>query len=362
MSSADDLNLQGDLSAANVTARAWGNGTPGDVLTRTATGAAWAPGGGGGGVGPGTVDRVAKFATATTVGDSKIIDDGSGVSTIVTGPEVIQDVAEFAITQQASFGLNAASHVVSTDNGGGIPHVLQSASLGAAVAELELLPDDGGGVCEARMRVIGPDCSLNLFSQRGIQVQADTATDAIVNLGANATGGQLASIILEGNTGGSGRSKVSIDADRLDVLVDALIVFTTLAGKRTLVTNLSFATTYGANASATVPLIGAGPFNDVTVSLAMNHISSTLASQISGFSTPTSGNPWPNFPIVHYTNVGTTNIVLLHESALSVATNRLRLVGGVNETIPPGGGWIMTPAPVPSLGGALRWQLLGVNQ
>jgi hypothetical protein len=142
----------------------------------------------------------------------------------------------------------------------------------------------------------------------------------------------------------------------------SLVVFdNTGGGYRVLATNLSWSSTYGGNSAITLPLVGAGPFNDVTLDGALVHISSTLASTISGWDLLSSTVPWPNFPIVHFVNVGTVNIDLLHESVLSAPANRMRLVGGASETIPPGGGWFMTPAPVPSLGDS-RWHLLGVNQ
>lgn len=124
----EDLSLTGDVTAENIAARsiislrnvvllnvtvdpsiAPGIAAPlGSLALLSGTGAwqktgapntAWTPiGGGGGVVGPGTVDHVSKFTAANAVGDSQITDDGANIDvhaagalslTAATGAELI---------------------------------------------------------------------------------------------------------------------------------------------------------------------------------------------------------------------------------------------------------------------------------
>jgi hypothetical protein len=113
----------------NVTELAGSNASCATLTVRECLTVAGVPitGGGGGGVGPGTPNRVAKFTGAATVGDSQTIDDGTNVTTAVgTGGQVLTS---------ATTALKTASVLLQGDDGGGLPFVT-----------IETTPNTGGYV------------------------------------------------------------------------------------------------------------------------------------------------------------------------------------------------------------------------
>lgn len=136
-STAEDFDVQGDVTCNSFTARSWGTPSVGDVPTATAAGVEWQPGGGGGGIGgSGTANTVSKFTAATTLGDSQTTDDGTNVATTVTG----------TITELAnSGGGGSAQLLVQADNGGGQPGAALIATTGAQAASIVLQADESSG-------------------------------------------------------------------------------------------------------------------------------------------------------------------------------------------------------------------------
>lgn len=281
----EDLNLTGDVTAENIAARsiislrnvvllnvtvdpsiAPGIAAPlGSLALLSGTGAwqktgapntAWTPiGGGGGVVGPGTVNHVSKFTAVNAVGDSQITDDGADINvhaagllslTAATGAELIGAAG----TNVASGNNTVVQAANATQlNGGTTVDVNAGAKVTVtAGADLELAATGS--------LILGTSADVNASSLDGMSF-------VTVNPGAN-----IGLSTAEGNielhsavTGAAGDLILSADHGNAQLLANGVSGNITVSGPGNI--NVTTPQNVGINGSASVTVTAAGGTIDI---------------------------------------------------------------------------------------------------
>lgn len=140
--------------------------------------ALWTPGGGGGGVGPGTLNTLAKFTPdGTHVGDSSIIDDVNGVRATVGAGKDVTWLSDDGAGNSASVNVSEAGGLNLNVHGVG-----REANLYSADGSVSMQSDNS--TATVRGTVVGVEATTG---DATITAAANVVVDAAVNVGVNAS-------------------------------------------------------------------------------------------------------------------------------------------------------------------------------